>query len=171
LYLHDSEYGDANNSSRPGGVLTQAPFTSATSNTTFHVIADNATTTSLIQSINANCSTFLNSSSNNTVALSFDPNAAGSPQPEQAVQYYRASSIALTLDGYNDTAALSNNATGPDTPLPSGIDTNLLDCLNQTIGAAAPLIDASPRVWGQPVHGLGAVSFVWALWCLLSLVL
>lgn len=61
-------------------------------------------------------------------------------QTEQAVQYYCASSIVLTLDGYNNSAVL-----GPEDALndehPNGIDTALLDCRNNTIREAAPLAD------------------------------
>lgn len=165
------QYGDPNNSSRPGGALLQAPFQSATSNTTFHVVADNSTVTSLIASINANCSSSLSASANSTTPQTFDPSQAGSPQPEQAVQYYRASSVVLTLDGYNDTAALTNATNITDTPLPNGIDTTLLDCLNQTIGAAVPLIDGASPAWSRSSHGLGMVGFAWLMWCLLSMII
>ncbi|KAI6039605.1 amino acid permease-domain-containing protein [Pisolithus marmoratus] len=52
-YLNGSEYGDAYNSSRFGGSLMEATFISNNSspNTTFHVLSDNSTVTSLIQSI------------------------------------------------------------------------------------------------------------------------
>lgn len=146
-----------------------ATFASNSTNTTFHLIADNSTTTSLVSSITTNCTSFLatNASSNFTPQL-FNPNATNSPKPEQVVQYYRASSVSLTLDGYNDTAALSDNANGTDTPLPSGIDTNLLDCLNQTIGLAAPLIDGAPSLV-NPVHSMGAMGLLWVIWCLVSM--
>lgn len=49
--------------------------------------------------------------------------------------------MVLTLDGYNNTAALSDNASLPDTPLPTWVNQPFLDCLNQTIGAAVPLVD------------------------------
>ncbi|TDL25300.1 hypothetical protein BD410DRAFT_744058 [Rickenella mellea] len=168
-YLHDNEYGDASNTSRPGGPLLQAPFQSATLNTTFHVIADNATLTSLLLSVNSNCTSSLSSASNSTVPQAFDPSQASAPKPEQAVEYYRASSVVLTLDGYNNTAALSNDTSLPDTPLPTGIDTTLLDCLNQTIGLAVPLIDGAVS-WRSPGAGVGVVGAVWMVWCLLTMV-
>ena len=69
----------------------------------------------------------------------FDPdsNEPGNPKPEEVIQYYRASSIALTLDGYNDTFALNQSST--ETPLPGWIDQNLLQCVNATIGRSALL--------------------------------
>ena len=50
----------------------------------------------------------------------------------------------LTLDGYNNTVALNGSATlnDTDTPLPSWLNSGMLDCVNQTIGAAALLVDA-----------------------------
>lgn len=87
------------------------------------------------------------------------------PQPEQAVQYYRASSIVLTLDGYNDSTALNASAGVNDTqtPLPSWVDTNLLDCLNQTISQAAPLVDGAPLTIGSPFMTAGSLGLIWAM--------
>ncbi|KAH9848782.1 hypothetical protein C2E23DRAFT_738709 [Lenzites betulinus] len=156
-YLHaNHEYGEPNNSSRPGGVMTQASFTSNSTNTTFHVVADNTTVTALIASIDANCSVATNSS---TVPLAFNGNASD-PKPEQVVQYFRASSVALTLDGYNDTTALVDNSTAPPTPLPTNIDTTLLNCLNDTIGAAVPLFDDSGSLMNAPNMGLVGIAYL-----------
>ncbi|KAG6884894.1 hypothetical protein C0993_007403 [Termitomyces sp. T159_Od127] len=48
-YLHTSEYGWPDNSSRPGGPLTTATSVSSSNlNTTFRFLADNATTIFLI---------------------------------------------------------------------------------------------------------------------------
>ncbi|KAI6117450.1 hypothetical protein EV401DRAFT_2057844 [Pisolithus croceorrhizus] len=115
------QYGDAYNTSRFGGPLMEATFisNSSSSSTTFHVLSDNSTVTSLIQSVDANCSHYLSSSS------------SSSPIPfNQAIQYYRASSVVLT-----------SNTNVTDSPLPSNMDTNLSVCLNQTIALAVPLVD------------------------------
>ena len=137
--------------------MTQAAFVSNTLNTTFHVLADNLTTTSLIGSLTSNCSSLL-ASSTSTAASSFDPSQPGQPLPEQAVQYYRASSVVLTLDGYNDTAALSSDENAPDIPLPANIDMRLLDCLNQTIGLAVPLVNSAHTIRSAPsVMGMGII--------------
>lgn len=72
----------------------------------------------------------------------YNGSAFGSPQPESAIQYYRASSVVLTVDGYNDTSASSTNPSLPDIPLPTTIDSHLLECLNSTIGLAVPLVDS-----------------------------
>ncbi|RDB27004.1 hypothetical protein Hypma_005072 [Hypsizygus marmoreus] len=158
VYLHNSEYGRPNNSSRPGGPMVTAAFISSSQNTTFRVLADNATVTELITDIKSNCSSSLNSSSSSSPST-YEDSLSALPQPEQAIQYYRASSVALTLDGYNNTGALGPEGT-PDTPIPTNIDQNLLDCLNQTIGEAVPLIDGVAR-WSAP--NLGIFGLFWVL--------
>ena len=77
--------------------------------------------------------------------------------------------VALTLDGYNDTSALSDNAnTTAPVPIPAWVDTTLLDCLNDTIGEAVPLISTSAqgRLYAPNVGGLFALLFV--LWRLFN---
>ncbi|KAG6331340.1 hypothetical protein ID866_7751 [Astraeus odoratus] len=146
------QYGDSFNTTRVGGALMEATFISNNSNpnTTFYLVSDNATVTSLISSISSNCSTYLSTSSS-TSPTSFNGSSPSSPRPEQAIQYYRASSVVLALDGYNNSATYSDNSSIPDSPLPSNIDVKLLDCLNQTIGLAAPLVDgALPTLFGTP---------------------
>lgn len=143
--------------------MAQANFVSNSTNTTFYLLADNSTVSSLITTIDTNCSSHLSSSSSTTAIVynSSDPNA---PQPPQAVQYYRASSVVLTLDGYNDTAVLGSDASIPDTPLPTNIDTTLLDCVNQTIGLSVPLIDAAGARW----TAAPAIGLFWVFWLLVG---
>ncbi|KAI0715907.1 hypothetical protein C8T65DRAFT_642837 [Cerioporus squamosus] len=162
-YLHNNnEYGEPNNSSRPGGPMTQAAFSSNTTNSTFHVVADNTTVTALIASISSNCS-FASNSSQTPSAFN---GAVTDPLPEQAIQYYRASSVVLTLDGYNDTAALTGDANATAPPLPSNVDQTLLNCMNATIGEAVPLFeDSASRL---SVSSVGAVGLVYVLWCMSS---
>ncbi|KAG1729564.1 hypothetical protein EDB19DRAFT_1938367 [Suillus lakei] len=162
-YLHGSEYGDSFNTSRMGGPMAQANFISNSTGSTFHLLSDNSTIGSLIDSINTNCSSNLSSSSSKSPSP-YNSSAPG-PQPEQAIQYYRSSSIVLTLDGYNNSATFNSNPNTTDSPLPSGVDTTLLSCLNYTIGEAAPLIDgASSRYISPPC--LGFATLVWLLWFL-----
>ncbi|CCA71843.1 hypothetical protein PIIN_05778 [Serendipita indica DSM 11827] len=88
----------------------------------------------------------------------FDPtlpsnhSSSSQPRPENAIQYYRANSFALTYAGYNNTFALdsSNPSTSQSladsSPLPSQIaNSGLLKCINDTIGNALPIAD-SPDV-------------------------
>ena len=136
--------------------MAQTTFADKNSNNTFHLLADNSTVTSLIDSVAANCTL------GNTTALIATPlnsSDPSQPRPEQAVQYYRASSVVLTLDGYNDTAALSNTSM-PDTPLPSWVDQSFLNCLNSTIGEAVPLVDAA-----SPLSALSpSAGFLGLIW-------
>ena len=143
--------------------MTQAVFADKNSNNTFHLLSDNTTVASLIDSVSANC-TLGNTTTLAPMPLnSSDPSQ---PRPEQAVQYYRASSVVLTLDGYNDTAALSNDSSTPDTPLPSWVDTSFLKCLNQTIGAAVPLVDASSSSGVSAALNMPSMSLLGLIWVL-----
>ena len=142
--------------------MMSAAFPSTSQNTTFRVVADNTTVVSLISSIAANCSSNLGNTSAIT-PTTYDGSSTGPPQPEQAIQYYRASSVALTLDNYNNTGALGPDGT-PNTPLPSNIDTNLLNCLNDTIGAAVPLVDGAMGLAAGAPSNVGIVALVWIVW-------
>ncbi|KAL0066560.1 hypothetical protein AAF712_006363 [Marasmius tenuissimus] len=159
-YLHNREYGNPDNSSRPGGAMMTAVFKS-TSNTTFHLVADNSTVVELIQDVRDSCaSQNLDTNASSSSPSPFNDTDPTSPKPESTIQYYRASSVALTLDGYNNTAALSENEGEPDTPLPSNIDTTLKDCLNSTIGDAVPLIGAAESMrWAAP--NVGMIALIW----------
>ena len=121
-------------------------------------MADNSTVAALIGSISANCTIASNSS---TAPVPFNANASD-PRPEQVVQYYRASSVALTLDGYNDTAALTGDANATAVPLPTDIDTTLLTCLNDTIGEAVPLFEDSAL--SMPLPSVSLFVLVCVLW-------
>ncbi|KAJ7668167.1 hypothetical protein B0H17DRAFT_950011 [Mycena rosella] len=138
-YMHTDEYGQPDNITRPGGAMSSATFESNSTGSTFHLVADNATATQLMGYIAANCSTFM-APSNNTLPMPFPVGAVG---PEQVVQYFRASSVALSLDGYNNSAVFQPENSTADTALPSDLDVALLDCLNTTIGLGVPLIDGA----------------------------
>jgi len=123
----------------------------------FFILSDQSTVSSLIGSVNANCSSSLDQNNTSKSPTPYT-NSSTAPLPEQVVQYYRASSVVLTLDRYNDTAALNGtqnlNATGPALPFPNGTDTTLLTCLNETIGRAVPLVDAGARTGPPAMHAL-----------------
>ncbi|KAI1787957.1 hypothetical protein LXA43DRAFT_672033 [Ganoderma leucocontextum] len=156
-YLHSShEYGEPQNTNRTGGPEMQATFISPSSNSTFHIIADNSTVVSLIGSIRSSCSgKFSNSSSTSPSPYG---NSISDPRPEGTIQYYRASSVVLTLDGYNNTAALSSDANAKAGPLPSNVDTQLLNCLNSTIGDAVPLFNSVDED-AAAIHSSSAPAF------------
>lgn len=163
------QYGNSDNPDRPGGPMTVANFPSNTTNSTFHVLADNTTVTALIATITSNCTGI--SQNFSRVPAFYNSSNPFAPRPEQAVQYYRSSSVVLTLDGYNDTTALQENSTGPDVPIPSWADMTLLNCLNDTIGLSVPLVDAATTttfnfasMTQSPAMGL--LGLLWTL-CLL----
>ncbi|KAF5378795.1 hypothetical protein D9615_006913 [Tricholomella constricta] len=160
-YLHNSEYGRPNNSSRPGGPLATAIFFSNSANTTYRLLADNTTVASLITDIKESCSSNLNGSTSSAPSP-YEDSLSALPQPEQTVQYYRASSVALSLDGYNNTAVFAVEGT-PDVPLPDNIDKALLSCLNQTIGEAVPLVGGVPGLSAPNLSILGVFWIVWTL--------
>ncbi|KAF8492221.1 hypothetical protein F5888DRAFT_933794 [Russula emetica] len=151
-YLFDSaEYGLPDNTSRPGGPQEFALFHSKNTSSTFMVLADKSTVSSLLGTVKTNCSSYL---SNDNTSSSLTPYTNQStPGPQQAIQYYRASTVVLTLDGY-DSGVLNgtqnlNASVAPVISLPNGTDTALLTCLNDTIGRAVPLVDAGIRT-GPP---------------------
>jgi hypothetical protein len=151
--------------------MVTSTYASKTQNTTFYFVSDNDTAIAMVPILQKNCSSVLNSGVSNT-PVPYSLSNPNSPKPEQAVQYYRASSAALMLQGYNNTAQLSDNTSLPDTPLPTNIDTSLLTCLNQTIGIAVPLVSAAnPTVWNSGVTGSAyAMGSFWLFYCLLCAV-
>ena len=122
-------------------------------NTKFYVISDQGTVDYLMDVVYYHCSDYLSYDSWNT-SSPFDADSQLAPKPQEAIQYYRASSTVLTLDGYNNSATFSSNESVSDSPLPQNIDTTLLECLNQTIGSAVPLID--PETWLSQHWWVGA---------------
>ncbi|KAF9076787.1 hypothetical protein BDP27DRAFT_1312584 [Rhodocollybia butyracea] len=168
-YLYDHEYGLPSNSSRPGGIMMTAAFQSNSTSTIYRILADNTTVVDLISDIHSNCSSHLtsNSASSASSAIAYNSSAPDAPQPGQVVQYYRASSVALTLDGYNNSAVYSGTNTTADDPLPSGIDTTLLSCMNDTIGVSVPLVDAGSARWAAPSYG--TIGLIWVVLYLANL--
>jgi hypothetical protein len=158
------KYGQPNNSSRPGGAEMTAAFQSSYTQSVFRIMSDNQTVVDLIQDIHQNCSSRLTSNSASSVSQAYTYNASApdAPKPEQAIQYYRASSVVLTLDGYNNSAALGAEGT-MDTPLPDNIDMTLLQCLNGTIGSGVLLVDGAGR-WTAPSYEV--VGLLWLFWVL-----
>ncbi|KAJ7765243.1 hypothetical protein B0H16DRAFT_1524996 [Mycena metata] len=98
-------------------------------------------TFSLLPNIFANCSRYMSSSADSLQFIPYNETGTSPPQPEQIIQL-------------SDTH---------DVPLSSGIDTVLLDCLNQTIGAAAPLITSGGQ-WTAIPNNLGLLGLVLGVW-------
>ena len=142
------QYGLPDNTSRPGGPIDFALFQSKNTSSTFMVLADESTVSSLIGTVKANCSSYLSKDNTSSSPTSYT-NQSTEIGPQRVLQYYRASSVALLLDAYdsgvlNDTQNL-NASVAPVVSLPNGTDTTLLTCLNDTIGRAVPLVDAGFR--------------------------
>lgn len=132
------EYGEPTNSSRPGGPLVFATYPSTGSKAgTFRILADNGTILELIESISQNCSSVLPSDSIQPTPVAY---TAPPPHPDQAIQYFRASTIVLSFDAFN---ASSSNPPANFVPSFDTVDTKILDCLNYTIGESAPLDDGA----------------------------
>ncbi|KZO99197.1 hypothetical protein CALVIDRAFT_405001 [Calocera viscosa TUFC12733] len=178
FYYGDDEYGPENNSSRPGGpesiTLIQSNNTAEPANNTYHILGDSDSVRAVLDALVFNCSAV------NSTISPYSANATGAPQPQQAIQYYRASSFVLFLDSYNNTAALPANAppsnttasnVTADTPLPSGLDMTFLNCINETIGNAVPMTNdqSSGAIAGVIGAGVGTpvwsvISLFWLVW-------
>ena len=143
--------------------MATAVLQSSSTNTTLHVVSDNSTVVDLLTAVKANCSSYLNLAGTSSSPAPL----VDTPKPEQVVQYYRASSIALALDGYNNTAALQEEGT-PNVPLPTNIDMKMVNCVNQTIGLAAPLVNGVNAPYVVP--NLGYLGLIYVIWNLLSLI-
>ncbi|OCB86769.1 hypothetical protein A7U60_g6231 [Sanghuangporus baumii] len=178
-YYGGDEYLNMNDTLRPGGHLVTAIIHPSynSSSATFRLTGDNSSVTTVFDALVANCSV-ANSSS---AITPFSPSVTTWPLPEQVVQYYRASSFALSLDNYNNMATLLANAPVsndsslpqiPDTPLPLGLNTTPLQCINTTIGASVPLADVNPgsKFSSAEIAGIvfGSVAGAVLLCCLVS---
>jgi len=154
-YGSDQYYDNVNNTDRPGGNLVSAIVQPSynTSSVTYRLVGDNSSVSAVFAAVVANCSVANNTNSIVAFTPSFDNDTSTWPLPEQVIQWYRASSFALTLDGYNNTAALSSNQPPSnsstnftqlgDTPLPANLNMTFLNCINYTTGASVPLMDPS----------------------------
>jgi len=110
-------------------------------NTTIQILADTTTLFSLSYDIYQSCGMYIDLNKTESPVAYGTGSELDDPGPEQVIQYYRASSVALTLDGYNNSAVYVN---GPaeDTPLPANIDLEMISCVNSTIGSRVPLLEA-----------------------------
>ncbi|KZT23915.1 hypothetical protein NEOLEDRAFT_506176 [Neolentinus lepideus HHB14362 ss-1] len=147
-YYGSDVYAKYNGTVRPGGNVTSAIVTgNGFPNTTeiYRIIGDQLSVRAVLDALVTNCT------AKNTTLELFNPEVYAYPQPEQIIQWYRASTFGLGLDSYNNTAALasnipSSNHTNPPalssaTPLPSGLNMTFLTCINTTIAASVPLVD------------------------------
>ncbi|EJU01543.1 hypothetical protein DACRYDRAFT_22641 [Dacryopinax primogenitus] len=143
--IQSSNTSVSSNASLPSNTTSNSTIASNTTSAplnTYAIMGDSDSVRAVLDALVLNCSVI------NSTITPYSSSASNSAQPEQAVQYYRASSFALFLEGYNNTAASAANAppsnttasnVTSDTPLPNNINLDFLDCLNQTIGNAVPM--------------------------------
>ncbi|TDL24749.1 hypothetical protein BD410DRAFT_718553 [Rickenella mellea] len=167
-YYGSTEYRNVSATSRPGGQVVEAVVQplNDTSGVTYRIVGDDSSVTAVYAALATNCS-IANPTITNTTVAPFNPGTY--PQPEQVIQWYRASSFALSLDSYNNSAALfsnmplsSNQSALPlssDTPLPAGQNSTFLKCLNTTIAASVPL---------RSVEGLSGNAIAYLVICSLA---
>lgn len=136
----------------------------------YRILGDQDSVATVLAALQKNCSVAGGNMFN------YDPTsndlAHSLPRVESIIQWYRSSSFALSLDGYNNSAsavtpaALSNNthqlvaALIPATPLPSNLNRAFLDCVNYTTASSLPLVDAGFSNL-PPVNGLGLLFILW----------
>lgn len=65
------------------------------------------------------------------------------PGPEEVIQFYRGSTFAIALTGYNNTSVFQDppDSNAQPVPLPTSMDWTAFNCLNETIGKYVPLMD------------------------------
>ncbi|TDL21034.1 hypothetical protein BD410DRAFT_829258 [Rickenella mellea] len=179
-YYGANEIYVLNDTQRTGGELSSViiqPANTSISNTanTYRLIGD-------LPSVNAVYTALLASSPScgiaNSTITPFKPTLnTTAPTPEQVVQYYRASSFALSLDTYNNSASslanMPTNTSMPlaDTPLPTDLDPTFLACLNSTIGESVPLVDLSHKLNGGEIFGIVSSGVFLAGWLTLVILL
>ncbi|GAA5974500.1 hypothetical protein JCM11641_002059 [Rhodosporidiobolus odoratus] len=168
-YYDDDEYGPYSNSSRPGGALTVASFSPATLNATtppqYMLYGDEVSVGEAISALVEKCGAVL--VVNNT-AVRDDGSYAASPMaqgnetaallpslnPENVLEYYRASSFALYSFFTNQTTSTTNSSLPANLTLPQTQSTSSTFlypsplrsasfefCVNGTIADALPIED------------------------------
>ncbi|KZV86263.1 hypothetical protein EXIGLDRAFT_653377 [Exidia glandulosa HHB12029] len=135
------EYGGSENIERPGGRMTTSRVNSKANHAAadvYFLIGDHDSVSDIGAAVNkSSCSAtaepLVNYLSNTDVDSS------------EIIQWYRASSFALALQGFNTTATLSG-AANIDGMLPSTLDLSLLGCINKTIADNLPILGPKPRL-------------------------
>ncbi|CEL55088.1 hypothetical protein RSOLAG1IB_01096 [Rhizoctonia solani AG-1 IB] len=154
-YYGSSEYGPPNSTDRPGGPMHTAMVIEASPNynnsDAYRLLGDRDSVNIVLSALRKKCGAA------GYAVFDYDPSVTDSayslPRIESIIQFYRASSFALSLDGYNNlaaavTPAALHNNTGqlvasllPPSPLPPHINHTFLACINQTVGTSLPLLD------------------------------
>lgn len=142
------------NITRPGGELMEVMLTPmvnttnpATKNTTgkpslpFFFISDDYSGSQISIQLRTGCPYLIIS----------DPipfNSTGNIQQGSVVQSYRGYTAAMALQGYNNAQELPGNPNlVPNPPFPSNASWDNWECMNETIGAAIPLMEGYHVPW------------------------
>lgn len=162
-YYGSREYRD-DASERPGGNVTQytlAPPATVTDTgaNQFALYGDANSVDATFQQLISSCQVGSTPAQNFTVNFN------------QAVQYYRGSSFALLLNGYNNTQPpIEGNGTDTGStdattsaPLPTSVDSSYLSCLNTTVGNTVPLIDDAANASSAPAAAMPGFTALMAL--------
>ncbi|KAF8977339.1 hypothetical protein BDQ17DRAFT_1319079 [Cyathus striatus] len=164
-YLYaEQEYGKVNDSIRPGGPLTQISL--STPSYTLRITSDETTITSLSNTLSSSLSSPLSTCSSANISLTepipLNSSTEAHPKPEEAIQYYRASSVVLSLDGFNNSIAYSKNvSTFLYASVPGyAVDGNVVSCVNRTVGENVLLPNAGVGSGGMYSMVVGLVWFV-----------
>jgi hypothetical protein len=110
--------------------------------TTLKVIADYFSAGVLAQAIDANCSDLIQSLAG-TSPLAFDFNFTSDPdlpRPAEVIQYYRASTAALALAGFDQNMVSGEGPSGQPS-IPDWVGNEFVVCVNESIGQMIPLVD------------------------------
>jgi hypothetical protein len=146
----------AQGSDRPGGDMGAQLVASkllGPSAGQFYLIGDSSSVSLVDTALVVNCNTtdlipFTNLT--NTVPDSDSSNTMFHPKATEIVQFYRASSFALALVGFNASVlpAVSDSAPYAGIPLdalPDYVDRPLLQCINRTIAFIIPIMDSPQK--------------------------
>lgn len=171
-----TQYGSASNSSRPGGpqqqlrLLVEGTTASPANNlnTTFHLIADSSTIKALIPKLTSDCTGTGKLQTPLSTPTFYTGTSLSDPQPEQAVLYFRGSTVVLTNDGFNNTAALNDTQPeGNETVYkPTDAAAPLYTCLQSSIAKNVPLIQNIPNPSSASAAFAATPSTIVLLWTL-----
>ncbi|KZV89946.1 hypothetical protein EXIGLDRAFT_720847 [Exidia glandulosa HHB12029] len=138
------EYGGSENTQRTGGRMTTSRVNAKANHAAadvYFLIGDNDSVSSIGQALNkSSCSAtaapLVNYISNTDVDSS------------EIIQWYRASSFAFALQGFNATVTLSHSGANGTLQhdLPATLDLSFLGCINKTIADNLPILGPKPRL-------------------------
>ncbi len=119
-------------------------------NNTLRIVADRNSLLAVVASLDDDL-TYGKTQNNNSWAKllqngTIAPFDFAAVKPEQIWTYARASSAALSVDEYNNTALFSNNQYAPPSPLSKFVDLDIIQQVNGSMTAMLPLVN------GDGVH-------------------